>query len=209
MTLLDTFQQAWQSQRCAAPAMNPDALLKRVRLQRRLNLWVDIGVIVVFAGCGAWMLGSAFRDIHRGWPWLFYVASTAWVIGYILFNRWRRRRVAARADEPLLAHVEWSLKELEYQMWLDSNSLWWYVLPIALGCMIPPIVLFSMNFNEHHGWRDILGLLSSLAVFAVTFIFVHLVMKIGTRIANEKRRRELAALAALRESLLNTEEPPV
>jgi hypothetical protein len=206
MSFLDQLQQAWQSQRCAAPATNPDQLLKGVRLQRRVYLWVDIGVILVFMGCGAWTLGSAFRDIQRDWPWLFYVAGTAWVVGYILFNRWRRRRDAARADEPLLAHVEWSIKELEHQMWLDRDSFWWYVLPIALGCMIPPVVLFSMNYNKHHEWSDIFGLLSTLGVFAVVFIFVHLFMKFGTRLGLERRRQELQALRTLRESLLNTEE---
>jgi hypothetical protein len=49
-------------------------------------------------------------------------------------------------------------------------------------------------------------LLFTEVVFAATFIFVYLVMKYGTRIGLEKRRQELQALRAIRETLLNTDE---
>jgi hypothetical protein len=209
MSILDKFQQAWQSQRCAVPATNPDALLKGVRLERRLTFWLDMSVIGFFFCVGAWMLRSAFRDIHKEWPWLLYTASDAWIVGYMLFNQWRRRRHVARYDEPLLAHVEGSIKDIEHQMWLDRYSPWWYILPIALGCMLPTILLFLMDYRRHHKWGDIFELFSALGIFAVTFIFVYVVMKYGASIANAKRRQELQALRTLRETLLNTEESQV
>ena len=49
-------------------------------------------------------------------------------------------------------------------------------------------------------------MLSAEVAFVATFIFVYLVMKFAVRIADEKRRQELQALRALRESLLNTDE---
>ena len=114
MSILDKFQQAWQSQRCATPALNPDDLLKVVRLVRQMSFWADIFIIAVLAGVGASMSRFALRDIRQHWPWLIYVASDAWVIGFILFNRWRRQRHAAHYDQPLLAHVEWSIQEIEW-----------------------------------------------------------------------------------------------
>ena len=128
------------------------------------------------------------------------------MVGYILFNRWRRRRHAAHYDEPLLAHVEWSIKDIEHQMWLDRYSLWWYILPIALGCMIPPVLFFAMDYSKRPLLDSLMPLLGTEVVFVATFTFVYLVMKFGVRIADEKRRQELQALRALRESLLNTEE---
>jgi hypothetical protein len=105
-TFLDKLQQAWQSQ-CNKPLdVNPDQLLKTVRFERRAYFWTDMFLIAVFVCVGAGMLWWTFRDIHKDWPWLINSASTAWVVGYILFNRWRRRRHAAHYDEPLLAHVE-------------------------------------------------------------------------------------------------------
>jgi hypothetical protein len=203
---LDKLQQAWQSQ-CTKPIdVKPDQLLKVARLERRAYFWVDMGIVSFFLGVGVFMLGSALRDIRKDWPWLIYSASLAWVVGYILFNRWRRRRDAADYDEPLLAHVEWSIKDIEHRMRLDRDSPWWYILPITLGCMIPPVIFFAMEHSNRPLFDSLMPLLSTEAVFAATFIFVYLVMKYGVRIANEKHRQELHALRALRESLLNTEE---
>jgi hypothetical protein len=206
---LDQLQEAWKSQ-CSKPLdVKPDQLLKTARLGRRAYFWVDMLVIAFFFCAGAGMLRSAFRDIQHDWPWVIYSACLAWVVAYILFNRWRRRRHAARYDEPLLAHVEWSIKDLEHQMWLDRNSPWWYILPVALGCMIPPALLFAMEYSKRPLLDSLIPLLITEVVFVVTFVFVYVVMKFGVRIAEKKRLEELHALRALRETLLNIEEPNV
>lgn len=206
---LDEMLEAWQSQ-CSKPIdVKPDQLLKVARLERLVQFCVDVGIISFFFCVGVQMSWSAFRDIQKGWPWLITSASLAWVIGYILFNRWRRRHRAAHFDEPLVAHVNWSIKDIEHQMWLDRYSPWWYILPITLGCMIPPVFFFAMNYRERPLLDSLMPLLSVEGFFAATFVFVYLVMKYGLRKANEKHRQELHALWALRESLLNTEEPGV
>jgi hypothetical protein len=209
MSCLDRLQQAWQSQPDGTLGINPDQLLKVVRLERRTIFWCDVFVILTFLCVMVFMLWSAFRDIQKDWPWLISAASDAWVVGYILFNRWRRQRDAARYDEPLLAHVEWAIKDIEHRMWLDRDSLWWYVLPIAAGCMIPPVLFFAMEYSKRPLLDSLIPLLLILGVFAAVFTFVHLVMKYGRRMGLETRRQELLALRALRESLLNTEEPRV
>jgi hypothetical protein len=203
---LDKLQQAWQSQ-CSKPLdINPVKLLDAVRHERRVNFWTDVGIVLFFSCCGAGMLGWAFRDIQKDWPWLIYTASLAWVVGYVLFDRWRRRRDAVHYDEPLLAQVEGAIKVVEHQKWLSGNTLWWYILPIALGCMIPPVLFFAMDYGKRPLLDSLIPLLFTEVVFAATFIFVYLVMKYGRRIGIEKRRQELQALRALRETLLNTDE---
>jgi hypothetical protein len=210
MSLLDQLQQAWQSQRCAPPpATNADALITGVRLERQVNFWAEMFIIAVLAGIGAWMSRFAFRNIHLNWPWLIYVASDVWVIGFILLNLWRRRRHAARFDEPLLAHVSWSIQDIEHRMWQDRHTLWWYILPIALGCMIPPIFFFAMEQGKRPLSASLTPLLTIEGIFVAVFTVVHLVMRYGQRIANAKRRQELLALRALRESLSDTEEPQI
>ena len=89
--LLDRLQQAWRSQ-CSKPIdVKPDQLLKTVRLERRVSFLTDVFVISVLLCCGTGMLAWAFRDIHKGWPWLIYSACLACVAAYMLFNRWQRR----------------------------------------------------------------------------------------------------------------------
>jgi hypothetical protein len=206
MIELDRLQLAWQSQPAPTLDGDPDQLLKFARLDRRVALFGDVVVIVVLLIVGIGMLAWALRDIRRDWPWLIYSASDAWVVGFMLFNQWRRRRHAARFDEPLLAHVEWSINDIEHRMVQDRRSFWWYVLPIALGCMIPPTVLFARNFGRGPTWQPIVALLFTLGGFAAVFAFVHLSMRYGMRKAHEQCRRELAALRALRETLLKAEE---
>jgi hypothetical protein len=213
MSRLDRLQQAWQSQSCGTIGTNPDLLLK-VRLQRRIYFWIDIFLISVSLSVGVLMLRFAFRDIQKGWPWLISVASEVWVVGYILLNRWRRRRNAAHYDEPLLTHVESSIKYIEHQMRLDRNMIWWCILPIFLGCVIPVGILGAMEYSKKPELLIPFVLLLTLGVFAAVFYFVYLVMRYANylvmrytgRCITEQSRQELVALRALRESLLNAEE---
>src|SRR5258706_558263 len=124
MSCPDRLQQAWQSQPAGTLGINPDPLLKMARLERRGMFWCDLAVILVFLCVLVVMLRAAFRDIQKDWPWLISAMSDVWVAGYILFNRWRRRRDAAHYDEPLLAQVEWSIKDIEHRMRLERNQLW-------------------------------------------------------------------------------------
>jgi hypothetical protein len=214
MSFLDKLQQAWQSQSCSTYAinsdeLNPNQLLKMAHLERRLNWMSDLVVILILVFVGMAMLWS-IHDIHKDWPWLIYSACMAWVVGFMLFNQWRRRRHAAHFDEPLLAHVEWSIKDIEHRIRQDRYTFWWYTLPIALGCVIPPTIFFVMDFISKPEWGrlfpGVFSLLFTLGMFAAVFYFVHLVISSGLRMGHKARQQELEALRALRESLLNTEE---
>jgi hypothetical protein len=206
MSFLDRLQQAWQCQPGATLGMNPDQLLNVAPQVRRVQFWTDISSISFFCCVGVFLSWPALRDIQKNWPWLISAASCAWVAGYMLFDRWLRARDAAHYDESVLAHVDWSIKDIEHRMWMDRYSPWWYILPIALGCMIPPVFFFAMAYGTRPLLDGLIPFLFTEGVFAASFVFSYLVMRYGVRIANEKRRQELQALRALRESLLNAEE---
>ena len=72
--------------------------------------------------------------------------------------------------------------------------------------MIPPVLLFARDYSKRPLLDSLIPLLFTEVVFAATFIFAYLVMKYQRRIGLEKRHRELQALRALRETLLNTDE---
>lgn len=202
----DPLQQAWQSQPAPAPRATPDELLHAARLGRQAALYTDVVVISVLSAVGLGMLGWALHDFHRNWPWLIYSASDVWVVTFMLVNRWRRRRRAPRFDAPLIAHVEWSIRDIEHRMTLDRRSFWWYILPIALGCIIPATIVFPLNAPNSPAWQVALALLLTLGLFGAVFAFVHLSMKRGQRKSHALRRQELQALRALRESLLKLDE---
>lgn len=206
MSDADRLQQAWQSQPAGTVGCNPDQLLKFARLERRVAFLGEIFVISVLLIVGVGMLVWALRDVRRDWPWLIYSASDAWVVGFMIFNQWRRRRHAAHFDGPLLAHVEWSINDIEHRMSQDRRSFWWYVLPIALGCMIPPTLVFTLKYGRNLAWKPFVDLLFALSGFAAVFTFVHLAMEYGRRKTLKQRYEELKALRALRETLLNVKE---
>jgi len=221
MNQFERLQQAWQSQRCKPLDISPDHFLKMPRhlllMTARIERWahfvLDMIVVVLLLIPGTRMLWS-IRNIQKDWPWIIYCACIAWVVGFMLLNHWRRRRHAPRYDEPMLAHVEWSIKEIEYRMWQDRHTFWWYILPLALGCMIPTAISIAMiGFPEVHDWPSLIvllfTLLFALGVFAAIFAFVHWVIMSVQRMRPvvEARRRELEALRTLRETLLNPEEP--
>jgi positive regulator of sigma E activity len=202
----EELQQAWQSQSCGTIGTNPNLLLKVARFERRIDLGVDIFLIAVFLCVGVFMLGAALRDIQKNWPWLISVASYIWVVGYILFNRWRRRHEATHFDETMLAHVERSIKEIKHRMRLDRYSFWWYLLPIALACMIPPIFFFAMEYGQRPLSDSLTSWLMTEGFFAGIFISAYLVMEFGRRMGLKRQLQELEALRALRDTLLNAED---
>ena len=213
MNILDKLQQAWQSQRCKPLDINPNHLLKTARFERWAYFVLEMVGVLLLLIPGTWMLWR-IRDIPKDWPWLIYVACIAWVVGFLLFNQWRGRRRAARYEEPLVAHVEWAIKDIEYRMWQDRHTLWWYIVPLALGCMIPTTISICIrHFPEVHDWVSFFELLFTLLLvlgfFAAFFAAVHwFISRVqGMHTVVEARRRELEALRALRETLLNSKEP--
>jgi hypothetical protein len=177
MNSLDKLRQAWQSQ-CHKPLeINPDLLLKTARFERLGTLFADMFVILLLLSAGIWMM-SRIRDIHEDWPWLIYCAFIVWVVGFMLFNQLRRRRHAPHYEEPLLAHVEFAIKGIEYRMWQDRQMFWWYTLPIALGCMIPSTMVLGMAFHREGDWGSLEGvvvgitMLLTIGFFAAVFAFV-------------------------------------
>jgi hypothetical protein len=208
MSSLDKYKQAWRSQSCGNFDMDPAGLLKIARIERRVILMMEMVVISILFIIGIVTLWQTIRSFPQSWPWLIYAACLLWVVGFMLFKQWHRRRYAAHYDEPMLAHVEWSIKDMEHRMWQDRNSFWWYIVPIALGCMIPPTISFGMDFLRTQEWAVLWSLLGLLVFFAAVFAFVHMTMKWAGRAGREAQRRELQALKALRDSLLNEGSTP-
>lgn len=202
---LGKLQEAWQSQCDKRIDVNPDQMLMAARLERKVYFWCDVGLIAFFLILMVYFAWPANRNFHKDWPWLISAASGAWVAGFILFDRWSQRRRTAQYDDSVLAHVERSIRDIEHRIWLDRFNLWWYTLPIALGCMIPPVIFFAMEIAKRPLVESLMPLLITESVFGAIFYFVYWSMKRAAHIGIEGRRKQLQAFQALRVSLLNEE----
>ncbi len=205
----EKLQQAWQSQPGGSQIhVDADALIKEVRRKqqsfRATILWRDFReILAAFCVMVAVSLDVVFKGIQKNWPWLFLVVGAAWVVGYLLFDRWRQRPNAPRYEGALSSHVEQSLKDVEHQIWLLRNVFWWYLLPLALGCLIPNLYFLAKDLGTRELQAILVPFVRNTGILLAIFYGAYLLNQYAVRSGLEPRRRELLAI---RESLLNTEE---
>ncbi|MCI0333139.1 MAG: hypothetical protein L0228_07945 [Planctomycetes bacterium] len=200
---LDDLQQTWQSQPSSRLRIEPELLLRELRHNqrsfKRTIFWRDFREVFVAAAVAVLFIWDGLSG--HGWPWVLLGGTCIWVGGFILVDRFRRRGRSARFGDSLLGCVEASLEDVEHQIWLLKNVLWWYILPPAVGMLIV-FVHSTMNMEEASSLR--------WAVFAATVTFcglvcagVYWVNQYAVRASLEPRRQELLAV---RESLMKGDE---
>ena len=207
----EKLQQAWQSQPGGSQIhIDADVLIREVRRNQHsfkaTIFWRDLreisAAVVVLVVVS---LDVVFRGVRQNWPWLLMCVGAAFVAGYILFDRRRQRRNAPHYEGALMSHIEQSLRDVEHQIWLLKNVFWWYLLPLALGALIPNFYFFATSLATR-GLHAILGpfIRNNVILFAI-FYGAYLLNQFAVRRGLEPRRQELLAT---RRSLLNAEEQP-
>lgn len=196
--LLDELQQTWQSQPAPTLRIDADMLLSQVRRnQRSLKstlFWRDFREVVIAVAMIPFFANAA-RE--QGWHWLSFCLACAWMAGYILVDRWRRRKKKPASDHALARCVDESLDEVEHQIWLLKNIAWWYLLPGILAALFT----FTYMFVTISGLR--FGLLLGMGAFFAVYAGVYWLNQYAVRTELEPRRQELLAI---RESLTSLDD---
>ena len=134
----DEFQQAWQAHSAQTRVIiDADLLREEVqRDQRQFNTMIsyrdfgEVGVAVMMIP--VWFVMGFMLDLP--WTWYLSVPVFLWIAGFMLLYRKRHQPESEPTTEPLLQQcVERSLAEVEQQIWLLRNILWWYLLPPTLS----------------------------------------------------------------------------
>jgi hypothetical protein len=200
--LLDELQQAWQSQPAPTLRIDADVLLSQVRRnQRSLKstlFWRDFREVVIAVAMIP-VFANAARE--QGWHWLSFCLACAWMAGYILVDRWRRRKKRPANDHTLARCVDESLDEVEHQIWLLKNVGWWYLLPGMLAALIT----FTYVFVTLPGsvMQRAISLLLGMGVFGAVYAGVYWTNQYAVRTNLEPQRQELLAI---RESLTSLDD---
>jgi hypothetical protein len=194
----DDFKQAWRTQSSQTRlAIDAELLLEKVQRNHRsftaIIFWRDVREVgTALLMIPVWL----FLGVRFSLPWTWYLAVPAmlWVAGYMLVDRIRHRQQPSQPGEPLRNCVQGSLAEVEHQIWLLRNVVWWYLLPLALSLLA---FFAQVTWQERSGgWLT--ALVISLVVVIVVTVFsgVYWLNQYAVRADLEPRRQELDALLA-------------
>jgi hypothetical protein len=190
------FQQAWQAQTSQTRlTIDAELLFQEVRRNEQYFaatiFWRDVREVgTSLLLMPVWL----YLGIKQSLPWTWYLTVPAllWIAGYMLADRRRHKRQPPESGEPLRLRVERSLAQVEHQIRLLRNVLWWYVLPLAL----PMLTFFGQVTWEERsgGWWTALTLAVVVALAVIVFAGVYWLNQYAIRSELEPRRQELEAL---------------
>ena len=134
----DNFQQAWQSQSQTRLTNDAELLLKEVRRNQQyftaMIFWRDVREVgTTLLMVPLWLYLGV--KISLPWTWYLTVPVLVWVAGFMLADRMSHKRQPPGPGEPLRQRVQSSLAQVEHQIWLLRNIVWWYLLPLALSIL--------------------------------------------------------------------------
>ncbi|MGD0815825.1 MAG: hypothetical protein ABSA83_19710 [Verrucomicrobiota bacterium] len=135
----EDMQKAWQSHNASAKVLiDADALLKEVRHNQRhfraMIFWRDAREVGLCVVVGLLFLHWAIRD--HAWFLYLLILACAGVGSFMVVDRLIQRRKQPVANESLKTCIEVSLLQVNHQIWLLKNVVWWYLLPFAPGLAI-------------------------------------------------------------------------
>ena len=192
----DDFQQAWQRETSQTHLMiDAELLLKEVRRSQAyftaMIFWRDVrevGVCLLLVPL--WL----YLGVKHSSPWTWYLAVPAllWIAGYMLADRMRHGRQPPDPGEPLRRCVESSLAQVEHQIGLLRQMLWWYLLPLALSFLA---VFGQVAWQERSGgWWTALAGSGVISVGGLVLAGIYWLNQYAVRSELEPRRRELETL---------------
>lgn len=192
----DNFKQAWQTQSSQTRlTIDAELLLKEVRRNQQYFtatiFWRDVREV----GTGLLMAPLWFYlgvKLSLPWTWYLTAPSLLWIAGYMLADRMRHKRQPPEPGEPLRQHVESSMAQVEHQIWLLRNILWWYLLPPALSILA---FFGQVAWQERSGgWWTVLAVSVVVALAVIVFAGVYWLNQYAVRSELVPRRQELEAL---------------
>jgi hypothetical protein len=194
----DELKEVWQAQ--ASPrrlTVDADVLLQQLERNKKnfeaTIFWRDVrevAVSIVMLPLWIWI----GRSQALPWTWYLCIPALLWIAAFMMVDRIRQKRRQAKPGNPLRECVESSLAQVEHQIWLLRNVVWWYLLP-------PGVALAIFFGNIAWRVRDV-GWLRELIVagiIAVAGLVLWGVYRLNQRAIRDEllpRRQELQELVA-------------
>ncbi len=192
----DEFRQAWHAQ-SSQTRLTTDAelVLNEVRRKQQnftaMIFWRDVREVgVALLMVPLWL----YLGIKQSSPWTWYLTVPAllWVAGYMLADRMRHKRQPPEPGEPLRQRVESSLAQVEHQISLLRNVLWWALVPLGLSCLA---FIGQVTWQERSGgWFTALAAAVVVTIVVIVFAGIYWLNQYAVRCSLVPRRQELETL---------------
>jgi hypothetical protein len=135
----DELQDKWQSQEnIASITIGTDVLLREVKRNQKNFAAIILRRDCLEAGIGFIMtiffLGIGFGS--KAWGFVFAAVMCFVVSMFFIIDRYLEKRKAHKSTDSIVSCAESSLHEVNHQVWLLKNVLWWYLLPIGGGIAV-------------------------------------------------------------------------
>jgi len=132
-------QKTWQKDAGISKlTIDSDLLLREVKRNREhfesTIFWRDVRE----AG-GSFVLAMFF--LYQGiklnqWSLYFPALACIFVGVFMVVDRVIQKKKLPKPSDPLAGCIKISLAQVEHQIWLLRNVLWWYLLPFAIGASL-------------------------------------------------------------------------
>lgn len=196
----DELQKNWQDQPSGFRlSIDSGLLLKEVQRNKKsfasAIFWRDvreIGVsIPLFIGFLYWGLAG------NAWEMVLIAMGVLFIAVFMTVDRIAQKRKQPKRNETLAGCLESSLAEVEHQIWLLKNVLWWYLLPPGIGAVALSLGVVVSTMRDLGG--DLFAVLicsGIIGFFVLVFVGVYWLNKRAVRKELLPRKVELDELVA-------------
>jgi len=190
----EDFQKAWQAQDAGAQVtIDAQVLLREVRRNaeqfRATIFWRDVREVGVAFLLAIFFMGDGLR--LKDWTNGLVGLGCFGVGAFMVLDRMRQSRKQPVANDSLKTCAESSLSQVNHQIWLLKNVLWWYLLPIGA----PLAVSTGISLWQS---RQVTSQLLGLSAYGLGCILlywgIYWINQYAVRKNLEPRRQELETL---------------
>ncbi len=174
----------WDLDRISKEVEQQHQMLEKELWRRDVNeVMAAVLVAIFFSLTGVWM---------QEWT-LFVCAAGGAAVGlFFVVDRWRWRRRSMGASHGLKSSIELALAQVEHQIWLLKNIVWWYLLPPGVGVVLFLGSTFRQSLGKGIEEQWVIAAVGLICI--VFFWYAYRVNQREVRATLEPRRDELKNL---------------
>ena len=208
----DQLQKAWQSQENNFTlTIDSDSLLKEVKRNKEqfesAIFWRNVREIGVAILLAAFFLYDGIKN--NLWPMCLLSVLCLWVGVFMAADRILQKRKQPKLSDTLLNCIKNSLVQINHQIWLLKNVLWWYLLPPGAGIAIFLCYISLETIQDFNGKGSLIGLVVIIGCFAfccLVFWGIYLLNQRAVKKDLIHRKFELKELLSILENQNDTSQ---